>query len=249
MSIEDRMSFYKRWSRLSKAYFKWQYQQFSSYLGPRVADVGCGLGNFVPFLKNKEFYLGLEPDRELSIEFKRSCVFENVKLALHSDITTEESVAEIIENKIDSIICVNVLEHIYDDQTALANLTKGVSSGGHICILVPAFTWLFGTLDKLDGHYRRYSKKDLISLTNGLPVIIKDAYYVNFIGVFGWFIRGRVLKAKTYHNNDWKAMNLLVPLVSRLEKLIRPPIGLSCVLILQKIKTPDNVSKEVNGVI
>jgi len=126
---ETHSEFYLRWGRLARPYFKWQFEQFAPYLGRRVADVGCGMGNFVEFLHDRDLYLGFEPDRELADKFKVLHVPDRVRLAANGDIITDESVAEMKANDIDSALCVNVLEHISDDRAALANIIKGVGGG------------------------------------------------------------------------------------------------------------------------
>lgn len=232
--METHLNYYRRWGRLAKPYFEWQFQQLAPYLGNRVADVGCGLGNFVGLLKNKELYFGLEPDEELAAEFRANQSSGNIQIASNGDITGEPIVQELRDHRIDSVICVNVLEHIKDDKTAMAHLVNGVTKGGHICILVPALACLYGTIDRFDGHHRRYSKKSLLALTNGLAVKVVDLYYMNFIGMFGWFIKGRILKSESCRDGDYKAMNRILPIMARLEKWIRPPAGMSLVMILRK---------------
>lgn len=231
---ETHLEFYKRWGQLARPYFQWQYDQFSDFLGRKVADVGCGLGNFVPFLLDRDLYLGLEPDPELVREFGNIHKSSNVRLASCGDITDPASVNELKQNQIDSVICVNVIEHIEADLRAFTHMVEGVSQGGSVCILVPAMQILYGTLDKLDGHYRRYSRSDLLRLTDGLPVQVVRLYYLNFVGAFGWFLKGRILKQSAQSDSNYSAMNRILPVISKLENWVKPPIGLSLVLILRK---------------
>ncbi len=62
---------------------------------------------------------------------------------------------------IDTAFSVNVIEHIERDDLALSNMIAGTKTGGHICLLVPAHPFLYGSLDALDHHFRRYTKKSL----------------------------------------------------------------------------------------
>lgn len=232
---ETHLSFYKRWGKLAGPYFEWQIRQFFPYLGQRVADIGCGLGNFVPFLKDRELYLGLEPDPELQREFSENFSSPNIKLAGQGDIASPDAALEIQNHRIDSIICINVLEHIKDDQVALSNMVKGVRVGGHVCLLVPALPWLYGTLDELDGHYRRYTKKTLFQLAQQEKVEIVKIYYSNLVGAFGWFLKGKILKEKSHGDENFTLMNKILPFVSFTENWVKPFIGMSLVMVLRKI--------------
>ena len=129
-SAESHLDFYRRWSGHCKPYFRWQMRQFSPYIGNRVGDVGCGLGNFAELLRDRELYLGFDTDSELLEEFRRLHKEENVKLAIHGDVCSEEFVEEAKSSRLDTMLCVNVLEHIKDDRLALANMAEGVNRGG-----------------------------------------------------------------------------------------------------------------------
>jgi 2-polyprenyl-3-methyl-5-hydroxy-6-metoxy-1,4-benzoquinol methylase len=230
---ESHLDFYRRWGRLERPYFKWQLQQFAAYIGQRIGDIGCGLGNFVEFFREKELYLSFEPDKELASEFELLPKTKNVRLAINGDICTSEAVEEMRANKLDTIICINVLEHIKNDKCALSNMVNGVIPNGHICILVPAFSWLYGTFDKL-GHYRRYSKEDLLRIIKELNVRLIKCYYMNLLGGLGWFFKARVIKEKRPRNENYKIINMLLPMISFLEGIIKPPFGLSLVMVLKK---------------
>lgn len=232
---ESRVEFYKRWGNHSKPYFKWQAEQISKYAGKRIADIGCGLGNFVEIFSDKELYLGFDPDELVRKEVESLEYPENFKLAETGDICLDEAVDEIEENGIDTIICINTLEHIEKDKQALTNMVKAVKKNDHICLIVPALHCLYGSLDKFDGHYRRYSKRDLSVLTNGLGVDVVLMHYMNMIGSIGWFIKSRIVKEKSYRNANFSFIVFLLPIISFLEKCIKPLFGLSLVLVLRKI--------------
>ncbi len=129
---ESRLDFYRRWSSLSRPYFKWQIDQFSGYTGKRIGDVGCGVGSFVEFFKEKERYVGFDPDGELLQEFRQRHKGSSIYLAQHGDICSNGAVEEIKTNNLDTLICVNVLEHIKDDRQAVAGMVEGIRPGGRV---------------------------------------------------------------------------------------------------------------------
>lgn len=234
---ESRVDFYRRWGALNAPYFRWQFEQFASYTGKRVADIGCGLGNFLPFLKNTECYLGFEPDAALRQEFQKHCTAPEIILSPSHDITDSRAAAALKAHAVDTIFCINVLEHIENDAQALKNMLEGLSPGGHLCLLVPALQALYGSLDRLDGHYRRYEKKQLLELASAAAdsrARVVKCRYMNFPGIFGWFLKSKVLKEKTQKDENYMLMNKILPVVAAVEKLIPPPLGMSLVLVLKK---------------
>jgi hypothetical protein len=99
---------------------------------------------------------------------------------------------------------------------------------------MPAVPFIFGTLDELDGHCRRYTKRTMAALFTGLPGQIRKLYYFNFAGVPGWFLKGRILKQRRHTNDNYAIMNMLLPVLRPLEKLIPPPLGMSVIGVFRK---------------
>lgn len=231
---ESHLEFYQRWNELAKPYFKWQYEQFQPYLGRRIADIGCGLGNLSGFMTNKEAYIGVDIDTELVTKVKSVYAHNKNMEYLVGNIAAEDMVTILKEKAIDTVICINVLEHIREDDKALENILTVLPPGGHLCLLVPAGQWNYGTLDKIDNHYRRYNKKLLTEKLASFPVKIIKLYYFNMLGALGWFLKGKVFRQKAQANDNYYLMNLLLPLSRFSEKCLRPPIGLSLIMVVKK---------------
>jgi SAM-dependent methyltransferase len=231
---ESHLEFYRRWHRHSKPYIEWQFEQFKPHVGRRLADVGCGLGNFTNLLLDRDLYLGIDLDEELLAELRRNYDHSPIVETLVMDATSAAFVDVLHNRSIDTIICANVIEHIRDDRLAVANMIRALPVGGHLCLLVPAMPFLFGTLDELDGHFRRYTRCSLIERFDGLPADLVRAYYFNFVGVPGWFVKGRVLKQATHTDDNYKIMNALLPIVRPLERFCSPPIGMSVIGIYRR---------------
>jgi SAM-dependent methyltransferase len=233
MNSETHLEFYRRWHRLSKPYIRWQFEQFRPYIGRRVADVGCGPGNFTKLLADRDFYLGIDLDDELLRELANVHSRPNIQTA-KLDITKPELEQTLRANEVDTILCVNVIEHVLEDGLAVRNMVSALPNGGHLCLLAPALPFLFGSLDELDGHHRRYTKRTFGKLFDGLPGSVSRLYYFNLIGVPGWFVKGRVLKQKRHTNDNYAIMNSLLPVVRPLEKILPPPMGMSVIVIFRK---------------
>lgn len=236
---ETHSEFYERWSAAARPYFAWQFAQFKPYLGRRVADVGCALGSFVPHFLDAgvESYLGVEPDADLRARFSARHRDPRVGLSRVVDATDPRLIEELRAARTDFAFSVNVLEHIQRDDLALKHMIEGVEPGGRIGLLVPAHPFLYGSLDALDGHFRRYTKaslRALVSRAGGDQTEILDLYHFNALASFGWFLKGRVLRARAQTDDNYALMNAVLPFVSRAERLVRPPFGLSLVAVLRR---------------
>jgi len=234
MAAESHLDFYRRWHRRSKPYIRWQFEQFRPFIGQRVADVGCGLGNFTELLVGRDFYLGIDLDEELLAELSRIHGRRSNLQTARLDITGPEMKETLTAHRVDTVLCVNVIEHVAEDTQAVRNMVEALPGGGHLCLLTPALPFLFGTLDELDGHYRRYTRRSLATLFQNLPGRVVKLYYFNLIGILGWLVKGRVLRQRRHTNDNYAIMNAVLPLVQPLERLVPPPLGMSLICIFRK---------------
>jgi SAM-dependent methyltransferase len=132
--------------------------------------------------------------------------------------------------RFDSVVCVNVLEHIADDGEALRVFREVLVPGGRVIIFVPAVQAAYGPLDAELGHHRRYSKSSLARsfAAGGLNVAVLR--YTNPIGLAGWMYNSKILKTRAHSLAQVRLFDRLVaPWALPLERLIPPPIGLSLI--------------------
>ena len=135
----------------------------------------------------------------------------------------------------DSVVCVNVLEHIEDDVAALRAMADIVVPGGVIVLLVPAFDALYGPIDRNLGHYRRYRRRALAALCSSMGLEIRKLHYVNSVGFFGWWVNARLLKRETQSDGQIAVFDRwLVPVFSALEAAVPPPFGQSLLAVLRR---------------
>jgi SAM-dependent methyltransferase len=135
----------------------------------------------------------------------------------------------------DTVVCMNVLEHLEDDELAVNTFSKRLAPGGLLVLLIPAVPWLFGEIDRRLGHYRRYSKGSAAALMRKTGMTMVRMRYFNFIGVWGWLWNARVAKSLTQSDGQIHFFdNYIVPWESRLEKVIAPPVGQSLLVVARK---------------
>jgi len=216
-------------------YNKWVFDMYKEFVGKRVLDIGSGYGTFINFISNKEYVAAIEPSEEcynyLTARFSSKKNIELVK----ADVTAPETLGGLREKGIDTVICLNVLEHIEDDKKAVRNIREVMKPGGKFILFVPALNAIYGTLDEALGHYRRYEKKELELMLNEAGFKIIKSRYVNFVGAFSWFLYSKIIKAKSPAENRIVFYDkYVVPIVSLIENFVRLPFGQSILIIAEK---------------
>ncbi len=219
---------------LAHNYNKWIYELFKDYTaGKNVMEVGCGIGNLTQyFLKSSAKVIGIDTSAFFIEHLRIDCP----GMEIYNFDITDDKVLALSAKKIDSVVSANVLEHIQDDEKALRNIRALLQPGGHLLLFVPALSWLFGTLDRNVGHYRRYDKKELRAKVERSGFTVEKIFYSNLIGVFGWFINGRILKRREFPILQPIIFDKLVPFLSGIEARRRPPLGMNLIIIARKNK-------------
>lgn len=210
-------------------YNKWTLRKFEKYLKGEILEIGCGIGNFTPTLSKYGKVTAVDIEPSLIENFKH---VDNQNMSVgFGNIETGEY---FFKNKeFDTVVCINVLEHINNDTKALENISKLTKKGGNLILLVPIYDFLFGEIDKSIGHFRRHSPQDLSKRLENLGFNIISSKKLNFVGALGWFISGRVLKNKQITKNKIKLFNLISPILY-LENFIEPIIGTSVLIVAKK---------------
>ena len=215
-------------------YRKWIYENIHMSLGKRVIELGAGIGNFTQLLTDRDIVIAVD-NSEAAVEQlrKKFSGIHNV-VSLKIDIGGPE-LPDLRRFNADTIVCINVLEHIEDDSKALSDMCTLLDPGGRLILLVPAFQFLYGTIDRIVGHHRRYSKRELSSRLIHAGFSIREIYFMNCIAVFGWFLNNRVLKRREESPSQVALFDKFVaPWMKEIERVVRPPFGLSLIAIGEK---------------
>ena len=126
----------------------------------------------------------------------------------------------------DSVVCLNVLEHIADDALVLEGFRSCLAPGGRLLLLVPAHRVLHGEIDRSVGHERRYSRAPLRRLLEQSGLDPVELRYVNPVGALGWLVSSRVLRRPQVPSGPLRTYDRLVPVLRHLDRLSLP-FGLS----------------------
>lgn len=213
-------------------YNRWTLNQFSKYLSGDILEIGCGIGNFSQYLINYGNLTAMDVNKEYVNEAK-----DKIKGRGEIGIGDIERGEFFFKSKnFNSVVCINVLEHIKDDKKALNNIYNLLIPNGYLILLVPAHNALFNSIDNSIGHFRRYEKESLLNLLNECKFTILKCKSLNFVGGIGWFIAGKLFKDKTVSEGKIKIFNALSPFFLTLEKIITIPFGTSLLIIAKKDK-------------
>ncbi|HEY8814817.1 MAG TPA: methyltransferase domain-containing protein [Candidatus Dormibacteraeota bacterium] len=231
-----RLNRYRMFDEVNAPYMRWQLQQFEPYLGKRLLEVGCGVGSILAQLRPREFVMGVDVEDDL-IEYARQRFLN----AQHHEFAALDISSHSIESRLmlkgqrfDTIICINVLEHVQDDVAAVAAMADVVDPGGAVAILVPAHPALFGQYDEMEGHYRRYSRKGLRRLIMEAGLDLVRLHRFNMLGAAGWWFQYRLLRRRIHGQGHFKTLQAVLPVLKAVEKRIKPPFGLSLVAVARK---------------
>lgn len=142
---------------------------------------------------------------------------------------------ELKRHRADTVVCLNVLEHVRDDRLALEHIFEVLEPSGHAVFILPAFESLYGPIDRNLGHFRRYSKGHWAELAQSAGFRLTGARYINSIGCIAWWVNAKVLRRTEQSEGQIVLFDsVVVPVLSWLEHAIEPPFGQSIVTVLHK---------------
>ena len=213
-------------------YRAWMYHQLREGLGSHILDIGSGLGELPRLFGTEEARTVTvsDADEEMLAHLRRD--YAGTRHRVVPLCIVRGGAPDLLPpGAIDTITCINVLEHIRRDRLALRNMERLLARNGRLLLIVPALPCLFGTLDRAVGHYRRYTRRDLNHKLRQAGFAIETQRYMNFFGLFTWWLAGRVLGCRTFPPRACKLLDRLVPWLERVERAWAPAIGQSLVTV------------------
>jgi len=211
-------------------YNHWIFNKVRPFIKGRVCEVGCGTGTITQYLLNYDEVVGIEPltqsFREARTRFRQHLNTRFVNCFLANCPNDAVSAAAF-----DTVVCLNVLEHIEDDVDGLSRMSRLCQPGGRVVVLVPAHMSLYGGLDESFGHHRRYNRRTLRCAFVAAGLQPTYSFYMNVLGYFGWWWQSRCLRREQISVHASRLFNRLVPFLDAAERLLPPPFGQSLVMI------------------
>jgi SAM-dependent methyltransferase len=217
--------------RLERAprFTRWMADIIRPYIGESVLEIGAGTGTLALQLLPRTLYWASEVN-PLYLDYLDTLTQNRPYLRVgYTDSQRNQSYPP--EMKFDTVVGLNVIEHLADDLLALQNIRQALVQGGRAIVLVPAGPRLFGTLDKVLGHQRRYGRDQITALAERAGFAIEAVLPFNRVGAVGWWLNGKLLRRTSLGLWQIKLMNLLTPLLRRLDSwLPLPPLSWIAVL-------------------
>ncbi|MFV2178315.1 class I SAM-dependent methyltransferase [Actinomadura sp. LOL_016] len=207
----------------ARNYRKYEYDTVAPHVGRSMLEVGSGLGHFSEQFAGRLDYLVVSDNDpycvgELRERYEGNDDVEVIDLALPAEIE--------IRQKVDTVVMMNVLEHIKDDVQALRDLAAVTLPGGRIVIWVPGYMQLYGDFDRKVGHVTRYTPATLgksVREAGLVPEVLKP---INFLGGIAWWFAVRRGGAGY---PDPKLVKIydrtVVPFTRTIERFVKPPFG------------------------
>jgi glycosyltransferase involved in cell wall biosynthesis/ubiquinone/menaquinone biosynthesis C-methylase UbiE len=219
----------------TKRFNRWMADTVRPLVGRHVLELGAGIGNMTQHLaRGRKVYVASDIDEEhlarLRVRFRGR---PNLEIR-RCDLCDPADFGPL-EGSFDSVVCLNVLEHVEDDLGALRNIFSALKPGGRAIILVPQDQRAYGTLDEVLGHYRRYSEAQLRERMEAAGFEVERMLDFNRVTRPGWRFNGQVLKRRSFSRFQLRVFDTLVPLWRRIDRHLPWP----AVSVIAIGRTPD----------
>jgi len=219
---------------LARHYYEWMLSEFTPWIGKHILEVGAGSGTLTGRLAT------FAPERMVSVEPSPNmyAILER-EFAGGAPVETRRGYlsecAAGLSGQMDTVVYVNVLEHVPDDYAEMRLALDCLAPGGHVIVFVPALPWLFGTADELFGHYRRYTKESLADVFATLDVDVVHCRYFDLFGVVPWWLAFVLLRRPLLSPSMvWLYDTVVVPLARHVESAVEPAWGKNLVFVARK---------------
>jgi SAM-dependent methyltransferase len=210
---------------LAVNYNEWIYKVVRPFLGQRIMEIGCGTGNITRYLTDHGHVCAVDVNKTY-LDAARRYLKDRPNVKYHL-INLERPLGSLRSFHPDSIVCVNVLEHLENDRQALQECHRLLPGGGHLLIFVPALQSIYGSMDKSYGHFRRYARRELLDKVTEAGFKVVDCHFLNLPGVPGWWFNGQILNRQIIPKAQMLLYDKLVPFIRGVEENLPLPFGLS----------------------
>lgn len=199
---------------------RWMADTIRPFVGQRVLEIGSGIGNLTRALvRGRARYVATDISSEHMTRLKTRFP-GRPNLEVHYCDLTQPSDFAPFSNSLDTVICLNVLEHVDDDAMGLQNIYSILDHGGRAIVLVPEGMSVYGTIDEALGHFRRYTEEELKTKMEKTGFHVEQVVRFNRVSRPAWFVSGRIIKRKTLDRNQMRLFDRFVWLWRKIDPVI-----------------------------
>ena len=214
----------------AKNYSAWILDLIGPHVSGRILEVGAGRGTYSEYFAERGHLTALEPSVAHSEALR-----ERLEEYPNAVVVNAQLDGTAAPGSYDTVVLLNVLEHIPDDHQALGDIYESLAPGGKVVLWVPAFEALYSTFDQRIGHYRRYRRNELLALVHKVGFQQVTARYNNLPGFFAWWLVVRVLRRTPTAGRLASIYDrYFIPVIRRVERVVRPPFGQSLLVVAQR---------------
>jgi glycosyltransferase involved in cell wall biosynthesis len=218
--------------RMAESVNRWVLDQFDGHIGSHVLEAGAGIGNLTSHLIDRPRLGVIDIDRFYTRALEqRFGHLENVNI-VDGDLELRGTYERFGGGELDTVLCVNVLEHLDRPDEALARFREVLGPGGKALLLVPAHQWLYSEADRALEHRQRYEVDGFRRLVEDAGFEVLELKEFNRLGVFGWW-GNKVLGRSGVSGAQARLFAFLLPFAKVLER-IEPLPGLSLVAVARR---------------
>jgi SAM-dependent methyltransferase len=209
---------------------EWMYDSIKSYLGHRLVELGCGRGNLTRHFRHHGELLALDYRDDYLSELREKWGYlSNLELG-RMDLVNPDDYERVRRFQPDTVVCLNVLEHIEDDRAVLRQLHRALPDGARLVFLVPYGPALTSEFDRQVGHFRRYDRGELEGKMREAGFAVVRQFFFNKVGVLAWWLGNTLGGQRTIAPWQLRLYNLLTPLFRILDQVL-PTTGLSTIVV------------------
>ena len=201
---------------------RWMADAIAPQVGARVLEIGAGIGNITTELLPRDLYVASDINPQY-LSYLRNLALGKPYLEVDRLDLEDSAGFARWSGSFDTVVCLNVLEHVNDPLPALRNMRSALRPGGRLVLYVPQGPWLYSSLDEVLGHRCRYRKTGLAEELRATGFRLESMRDFNRVSVPGWWLNGKLLRKRQFGRLQLKLFNMLVPLLRGLDPVIPAP--------------------------
>ncbi|MCB2203150.1 class I SAM-dependent methyltransferase [bacterium] len=213
----------------------WMYSSIRQYCTGLVLEIGSGIGNISQCIIDDGHDAVLTDYSMRYVEHlsRRFAGLHNLRGVCYFDVAQQHLERDEPEHvdRYDTVVILNVMEHIRDDVNVVRNIKSVLKPGGTAIILVPAFQSLYCDLDRELGHYRRYSRSQLAGVVEKGGLQVSTEYAFNSLGVLGWLYSGKFRQKHQISTSSMSVFEKVVWVAKLLDAATLKKVGLSRIVV------------------